>query len=112
MMASARALPESIMARASGIEQGTTSTPPATMSCMPGAAPLDGTHGRAFGSMPCCFSRPAMARCQMPPCPVPEAFIFPGFALMAANRSFTDLYGESLRTLIAAGSAFTRPIGV
>ena len=56
-----------------------------------GAAPLDGTHGSAFGSMPCCFSRPAIARCQMPPCPVPEAFILPGFALIAESSSFTDL---------------------
>src|SRR6267143_388703 len=104
MIASARALPASIIGRASGIEHGTTSTPPAIMSCMPGAAPFDGTQGSAFGSMPCSFSRPAIARCQMPPWPVPEAFIFPGLALIAARRSLTDLYGESLRTLIAAGS--------
>ena len=32
-----------------------------------------------------------MARCQMPPCPVPEAFIFPGLDLMAWSRSFIDL---------------------
>src|SRR5437879_9428224 len=50
MMASARTLPASIIERASGIEQGTTSTPPATRSCSPGAAPFEGTHGSAVGS--------------------------------------------------------------
>src|SRR2546428_9010595 len=38
-------LPASISERASGSEQGTISTPPATRSCRPGARPLDGTHG-------------------------------------------------------------------
>src|SRR2546425_2957237 len=87
MMASARTLPASIIERASGIEQGTTSTPPATRSCSPGAAPFEGTHGSAVGSTPWSLSSPAIARCQMPPCPVPEAFIFPGVALIAAIRS-------------------------
>ena len=77
-----------------------------------GAAPCDGTHGRAFGSMPCSRRSPAIARCQIPPWPVPEALSLPGFALMAASRSFTDLYGASTRTLMPAGSALTRPIGV
>jgi tripartite-type tricarboxylate transporter receptor subunit TctC len=56
-----------------------------------GAAPLDGTQGSAAGSMPWSLSSPAIARCQMPPWPVPEALSLPGFALIAASRSFTDL---------------------
>src|SRR5512132_3400802 len=43
-------LPASISERASGSEHGTTSTPPATRSCSPGAAPFDGTHGAPAGS--------------------------------------------------------------
>src|SRR5205814_4322322 len=42
-IASERTLPASIKPRASGIEHGTISTPPATRSCNPGAAPFDGT---------------------------------------------------------------------
>src|SRR5713101_6077169 len=87
MMASARTLPASIIERASGIEQGTTSTPPATMSCKPGAAPFEGTQGSALGSTPWSFRRPAIARCQMPPWPVPEAFNFPGLDLIAAIKA-------------------------
>ena len=48
----------------------------------------------------------------MPPWPVPDALNLPGFALIAASRSFTVLYGASARTWMPAGSAFTRPIGV
>ena len=44
-------LPASISARASGNEHGTTSTPPATRSFKPGAAPLLGTHGNDAGSI-------------------------------------------------------------
>ena len=33
----------------------------------------------------------AIARCQIPPWPVPEALNLPGFALIALRRSFTDL---------------------
>src|SRR6267142_91052 len=43
-------LPASISERASGREQGATSTPPATRSCNPGAAPFEGTPGAAAGS--------------------------------------------------------------
>ena len=57
-------------------------------------------------------SMPAIARCQMPPWPVPDALSLPGFALIAATRSLTDLYGESAATCRPAGSALTRPIGV
>ena len=53
-----------------------------------------------------------MAKCQMPPCPVPEALNLPGLALMAANNSLTVLYGESARTCTPAGSALTSPMGV
>ena len=45
MIARLLTLPASISERASGIEQGTMSTPPATRSCSPGAAPFEGTHG-------------------------------------------------------------------
>ena len=44
MIASDLALPASIIARASGTEQVTISMPPAARSCMPGAAPFDGTQ--------------------------------------------------------------------
>ena len=91
MIARARTLPASIMARASGIEQGTTSTPPATMSCKPGAAPFDGTQGTVAGLTPSDCSMPASARCQMPPWPVPEALNLFGLALMASTTSLSDL---------------------
>src|SRR2546430_10510452 len=84
-------LPASINERASGSEQGAISTPPATRSCNPGAAPLDGIHGAADGSTFISCSMPAIARCQMPPCPVPEALNLPGLALMAATSSLTFL---------------------
>src|SRR5688572_1775238 len=80
-------LPASISERASGSEHGTNSTPPATRSCSPGAAPLDGTHGTDAGSTLASCSQPASARCQMPPCPVPDALNLPGLALMAASTS-------------------------
>src|SRR6185437_2302387 len=111
-MANERTLPASISERASGIEHGTICTPPAIRSCNPGAAPLDGTHGTAFGSILRLDSRPAMASCQMPPCPVPDAFNLPGLALIAASTSLTDLYGESAATWKPAGSALTSASGV
>ena len=46
---------------------------------------------------------PAIARCQMPPWPVPEALSLPGFALIASTSSFAVLYGESARTCSAGG---------
>ena len=91
MIARLLTLPASISERASGIEQGTMSTPPATMSCRPGAAPLEGTQGAAAGSTFRSFSMPASARCQMPPWPVPEALCLPGLALIASTRSLTVL---------------------
>ena len=112
MIARLLTLPASISERASGSEHGAISTPPATMSCRPGAAPLLGTQGTAAGSIFWSRSRPAMARCQMPPCPVPEALNLPGLALIAASRSCTVLYGASARTWMPAGSRLTRPIGV
>ena len=48
----------------------------------------------------------------MPPWPVPDALNLPGFALIAATRSFAVLYGASARTCRPAGSTLTRPIGV
>src|SRR5437762_8378825 len=111
-IASDRTLPASINPRASGIEHGTISTPPATRSCNPGAAPFDGTHGTAFGSIFRSLSNPANASCQMPPCPVPDAFSLPGFARMASSTSLTVLYDESARTWNPAGSAFTSASGV
>ena len=53
-----------------------------------------------------------MARCQMPPWPVPEALNLPGLALIAASNSLTFLYGASARTCTPAGSALTSAIGV
>src|SRR4029453_18452464 len=88
-------LPASMRERASGSDTGAICTPPATRSCSPGAAPLDGTHGTLAGSTFRSCSMPASARCQIPPCPVPDAFILPGLALMAATNSVIDLYGES-----------------
>src|SRR5438445_11775885 len=105
-------LPASISERASGSEQGTISTPPATRSCRPGAAPLDGTHGTLAGSTFRSCSMPATARCQIPPWPVPDALNLPGLAFIAATSSLTFLYGASARTCNPAGSALTRPTGV
>src|SRR3989442_2843964 len=111
-MASARTLPASINERASGMEHGTISTPPATRSCKPGAAPFDGTQGTLAGSTFRSCSMPAIARCQIPPCPVPDALNLPGLAFTAATRPLPILYGASARTCNPAGSALTRPIGV
>ena len=91
MIARLLTLPASISDRASGSDTGATSTPPAIMSCRPGAAPLLGTQGTLAGSIFWSRSMPAMARCQMPPCPVPDALNLPGLALMAANSSLTVL---------------------
>ena len=44
MIASARALPASMMARASGMEHVQRSRPPAARSCIAGAAPFEGTQ--------------------------------------------------------------------
>src|SRR5438105_9135503 len=104
-------LPASISERASGIEHGTMSTPPATRSCKPGAAPLDGTHGAAAGSIFRSCSNPAIARCQIPPWPVPEALYLPGLAFTASTTSLTDFHGASARTWNPAGSALTSPSG-
>ena len=111
--ASERTLPASISERASGSEHGTNSTPPATRSCRPGAAPCEGTHGTAAGSTFRSASMPASARCQMPPWPVPEALNLPGgAALIAAITSFMVLYDESARTWKPAGSRFISASGV
>ena len=88
---SERTLPASMSERASGNEQGTNSTPPATRSCRPGAAPLEGTQGTLAGSTLASLSQPASARCQMPPCPVPEALNLPGLAFTAVSTSAIDL---------------------
>ena len=88
------------------------STPPATRSCIAGAAPFEGTHGIVVGAILRSSIRPASARCQIPPCPVPEAFSLPGLALAASSASFTVLYGESARTVNPAGSEFTSASGV
>ena len=77
-----------------------------------GAAPFDGTHGSGIRIDALLLEQAGEARCQMPPWPVPEAFSLPGLALIAASRSLAVLYGESARTVMPAGSAFTRPIGV
>ena len=84
-------MPASISERASGSDTGAICTPPATISCSPGAAPFDGTHGTLAGSIFMSRSMPAIARCQMPPCPVPDALNLPGFALIAATSSLADL---------------------
>ena len=64
------------------------------------------------GSILRSLSRPAIASCQMPPCPVPDAFSLPGLALIASSTSLTVLYGESARTWKPAGSALTSASGV
>ena len=77
MMASGLTLPASIKVAASGKEQVLISMPPAIRSCKAGAAPLLGIHLMASGDRPMAFIQPAMARCQMPPWPVPESFNLP-----------------------------------
>src|SRR5688572_25032621 len=71
------ALPASIIARASGTEQVVRSRPPAARSCMAGAAPFDGTHATWLAGRPIACIQPTKARCQMPPCPVPDALNLP-----------------------------------
>ncbi len=71
------------------------STPPATMSASPGAAPWLGTHVTLFASTPSDSSQPASPRCQMPPCPVPDALNVPaGCSLIAVSRSSSVWYSE------------------
>ena len=91
MMASARTLPASISARASGREQVTNSTPPAIRSFKPGAAPWEGTHGDASAGIRFELSMPASAKCQMPPWPVPLDLYLPGLFLIAVKTSLTVL---------------------
>src|SRR5512134_4115222 len=98
MIARLLTLPASMRERASGIEHGTISTPPATRSCRPGAAPFDGTQGTVAGSTLRLLSMPAIERCQIPPWPVPDALNLPGFDLIASTSSFAVLYGDSART--------------
>ncbi len=67
------------------------STPPATMSVRPGAAPWLGTHVTWLGSTPSDISQPARPTCQMPPWPVPDALKVPaGSFLIAVSRSSSD----------------------
>ena len=81
------------------------STPPATSSCMPGAAPLLGTIATFIGSMPSLRNRPAVARCHDPPTPPPPDILnFVGSALIAAIASLPVFHGESVRTWKLAGS--------
>src|ERR1041384_7038402 len=95
MIASARPVPASSVARASGVEEVQRSSPPAARSCIAGAAPFDGTQATWFAGRPIAFIQPTSARCQMPPWPVPEALNLPGgAALIASASSFTVLYGE------------------
>src|ERR1700710_525 len=106
MMASARALPASMMARASGIEQVQRSSPPAARSCIAGAAPFEGTQPTWLAGSPIAFIQPTSARCQMPPWPVPDAFILPGgAAFMASASSLTVLYGDDPLTEMPGGSS-------
>src|SRR6185503_12664000 len=86
------ALPASMIARASGTEQVVRSRPPAARSCMAGAAPFEGTQATWFGASPNACIQPTSARCQIPPWPVPDAFILPaGAALIASANSLTVL---------------------
>src|SRR6185436_16114711 len=82
-------LPALISARASGREHETKSMPSAARSVNAVAAPVLGTHPTELGSALSECSMPAMARCQLPPCPVPDAFNLPGLALMASTRSLS-----------------------
>jgi hypothetical protein len=83
--------PALISASASGIEHETNSTPPAARSVNAVAAPVAGTQRIEFGGMPSACIRPASARCQLPPCPEPDATTLFGLALMWANSSLTVL---------------------
>src|SRR5882757_3956176 len=104
MTASARALPASMIARASGIEHVQRSRPPAARSCIAGAAPFEGTQPTWLAGSPIAFIQPTSARCQIPPWPVPEAFILPGgAALMASASSLTVLYGDDALTEMPGG---------
>src|SRR5436309_787499 len=102
-----------MVARASGTEQVVRSRLPATRSCMAGAAPFDADHATWLAGNPIARIQPTSARCQMPPCPVPDALNFPGGApLMAFASSFTVLYGDDVETWIAGGSSFISASGV
>src|ERR1044071_4627737 len=102
-----RALPASIIARASGTEQVVMSRPLAARSCIAGAAPFDGTHATWLAGRPIACIQPTSARCQMPPWPVPDALNLPGgAALMASARSLTVLYGLEAETWMPGGSSF------
>src|ERR1700716_4449714 len=101
-----RALPASMIARPSGTEQVVRSRPPAARSCIAGAAPFDGTQPTWLAGSPIAFIQPTSARCQIPPWPVPEAFILPGgAALIASASSLTVLYGDDALTEIPGGSS-------
>src|SRR6476659_7966311 len=95
-------LPALIRARASGNEQDTKSTPSAARSVKAVAAPVLGTHFPELGATPSECSMPAIARCQLPPCPLPDAFSLPGLALISATRSLSLLYLELVCTWMAA----------
>src|SRR3982751_978432 len=113
MMASERALPASTSARDSGSEQVTRSSPLAARSCIAGPAPLDGTQARWFDLRPMACNQPTRARCQMPPCPVPDALNLPaGDALIASARALTFWYGAAALTVIPGGSSFISARGV
>src|SRR3954453_17271477 len=96
-----------MVARASGTEQVVRSRLPATRSCIAGAAPFDADHETWFAGNRIACIQPTSARCQMPPCPVPDALNFPGGAtLMALLSSCTVLYGEDVETWMPGGSSF------
>ena len=79
--------------RASTTEQVTMSTPPRPVPAGRARRPARDPR-RGVGSMPASFSMPASARCQMPPCPVPEALCLPGLALTASRTSLAVFQGD------------------
>jgi hypothetical protein len=84
-------LPASISERASGIEQGTISTPPETRILQPGRRAVR-RHPRHGARIEPLVLEQARER-EVPDAALPgaEALNLPGFAFTAASRSFTDL---------------------
>jgi hypothetical protein len=97
-------LPASISDLASGSEDAVASTPPATISCRPGAAPFEGTKVTFMGSIFWLTSNRPKPVCQDPPSgpPVEIRTVSPFFS--ASSRSARVLYLESAGTCTAAGS--------
>ena len=97
MMARLRALPASIIARASGTEQVTRSRPPAARSCIAGAAPFERHPGDVVG-LQAHRLQPADQR------EMPDAALAGAGGLELAGRRRLDRVGELLDGLVGAAT--------